>query len=500
MLFFRILILQNILRKINKCHFSAGYFMFIGRKHELKQLHDLKYHHGSHLVVIKGRRRVGKSRLVQEFAKGKAFFSFSGLPPEEKLEAQDQRDHFSHQLSTQLNQPLARFHQWSQAFDYLAHFLPDTPCVVLFDEISWMAMKDKTFLPKLKSWWDDFSSKRDNVIVVLCGSISTWIEKNILNSTAFFGRIRLQIDLAPLSLPECNLFLKELGFKGSIYEIFKILSITGGIPWYLEQISSHYTADDNIKRLCFEKSGNLVGEFDKIFNDLFSSRGEIYKKLIEILAQGMKNQKTIAEMLKYSDSGTLSEHLSILQCCGFISRHYQWSLSTSKIGKQSLYRLSDNYLRFYSKYIAPQKEKISQHHFKDMTLSMLPGFETLFGLQVENLLLNNRDLLLKALDIPPQEVIADNPYSQKPTLRKKGCQIDYLIQTRQHQLFVCEFKFHRGILGSEVIESVQEKIARLAVPRHWAVIPVLFHLGEVSDGIVEKSYFYRLVEMGNLLE
>ena len=96
--------------------------------------------------------------------------------------------------------------------------------------------------------------------------------------------------------------------------------MTGGVPWYLEQIQTHQSADENIKRLCFEKNGLLVHEFDRIFNDLFSSRGEIYKKIITILSQGMKDRATLQKTMAYSPSGTLSHHLKALEICGFVSK------------------------------------------------------------------------------------------------------------------------------------------------------------------------------------
>lgn len=110
----------------------------------------------------------------------------------------------------------------------------------------------------------------------------------------------------------------------------------GGVPWYLEQIQGHQTADENIKRLCFEKEGLLVHEFDRIFHDLFSSRGEIYQKIVTLLSQGMKDRSALQKSLTYAPSGTLSDHLKALEVCGFISRHPDWSFKTGKINKDRL--------------------------------------------------------------------------------------------------------------------------------------------------------------------
>jgi AAA+ ATPase superfamily predicted ATPase len=471
---------------------------FVGRDNELQKLEDLLKTGRARLAIIKGRRRIGKSRLAEEFGKDKIFLPFSGLAPAKGVTAQDQRDAFARQLTTLFHLPPFTFTDWSDGFAHLSQHLTEMPTVILFDEISWMSSKDPTFISKLKVWWDLVLQNHPSVILILCGSISTWIDKNIINSTAFFGRISLYLELVELSIPQCRELLNLQGFKGSDLDFFKILSVTGGIPWYLEQIQSNLSADENIKRLCFEKNGLLVHEFNRIFNDLFHSRGEVYKKIIKLLSQGMKDRATLQKAMDYSPSGTLSQHLKALEICGFVSKHPDWSLKTGKPGKQALYRLSDNYLRFYIHYIEPNLPKIEQGSFLDVPLSSLPGWEPLLGFQLENLLLKNRSLIYRALGIHAQDIVIDNPYFQKATDRKKGCQIDYLIQMHSHTLFVCEVKMRRRELGLEVIETMKTKIASLALPKGFGISPVLLHLGPISDALLSNPYFYRIIDIADL--
>jgi AAA+ ATPase superfamily predicted ATPase len=472
---------------------------FIGRRQELKKLRDLKTFQRPCLVVMRGRRRVGKSRLIAEFAKDMLFLQFTGLAPIKTITPQDQRNAFAKQLANNLNCPLPSFADWSDTFSYLSQNLTNKPTIILFDEISWMGSKDRTFVPKLKTWWDLVLQNHPNVILVLCGSVSTWISKNIINSTAFFGRITLNIDLPELSLAESYQLLQKNGYSGSLYDICKILAVTGGIPWYLEQILPNQTADENIKRLCFEKDGMLADEFDKIFHDLFKKKSVIYKKIVSILSEGMKELSEIRESLGYARSGTLSNHIKDLIVSGFVSEHFTWAIKSGSLGKQKLYRLSDNYLRFYVKYIESNLPKINSNAYQELSLGNLPGWEAMMGFQVETLLLKNRHLLLKVLGINPADIIADNPYIQKPTIKQKGCQIDYLIQTHTHNLFVCEFKFNRRELGIEIVDAMQEKIRRFAAPRGFGICPVLVHLGGVANSVHEKRYFYRIIDIADLV-
>jgi hypothetical protein len=121
------------------------------------------------------------------------------------------------------------------------------------------------------------------------------------------------------------------------------------------------------------------------------------------------------------------------------------------------------------------------------------------GLQLEQLLLQNRTLILKALGIPASDVVSDGPYRQFKTATQQGCQIDYLIQTVTKNLFVCEFKFKRQELGMAIIEHMKDKIQSLKVPRGFASIPVLFHIGGVTSPVSTEGYFYRVIDITDFL-
>lgn len=474
--------------------------LFLGRKQELSRLSRLKRLKKAALVVIKGRRRVGKSTLVQEFAKDKRFISLSGLPPAPGLTQQKQRDEFGDQLCVQLGLPRVSFSTWSDAFRFLGSQIGNEEVVVLFDEISWMGGLDPSFLSSLKTWWDQEGSKKQGLILILCGSISTWIEKNILHSTGFVGRIALVIHLKPLSIKESVCFLRKKGFLGSSYELLKILSVTGGIPWYLDLIDPKESANQNIYELCFEPASQLINEFQTIFHDLFERKGELYRKILQILIDGMKTQKEIRAQLKIDEGGTLSDYLKNLVAAGFISEHYQWSLKKGTIGKQKLYRLSDCFLRFQLKYVEPYRDLIEQGSYKKAATGKLPGWDSIMGFQLESLLLTNREFLFNTLGLDPSNIVCDNPYIQTPTTRRKGCQIDYLIQTKMKSLIVCEFKFSRNELNSSVLNEIKNKCDTLSVPRGFGKVPALFHIGGVSEKIEESPLLYRIVDLRDHLE
>lgn len=473
---------------------------FIGRQKELEKLHLLWRKKTASLVVIKGRRRIGKSRLVEEFSKNHTLYAFSGVVPAEKTTLKDQLNEFGWQLGKAFGVLPILGDDWNDLFLQLARRTQKGRVIILLDEITWMGSKDPNFLGKLKNAWDLEFKKNPELILILCGSVSAWIEDNILSKTGFAGRISLNLTVDELSLSQCNQFWIGVGNHITAYEKFKILSITGGIPKYLEEIHPGLSAQENIKNLCFDRSGLLFNEFEQIFSAIFSKRHKIYKRIVESIAEKKYEGKDIYSLLNIEKSGVMSEYLDELIKSGFIRRDYTWNLKTGKVSKFSHYRISDNYLRFYLKYISPNKEKIERDSFLNQSLILLPAWESIMGLQFENLVLNNREKIIELLGIQSNDITYDNPFFQKKTLRQEGCQIDYLIQTRFDVLYVCEIKFSKYPIKLDIIKEMQKKISRLKTPPHLSRLPVLIHVNGVEEAIRESRYFSNIIDFTQLLE
>lgn len=472
---------------------------FVGREKELQDLQLLFKKKSASLVVVQGRRRIGKSRLITEFGKDHLYYSFSGLPPVKGITAQKQRDEFARQMGEALGLQGLKSDDWATLFTLLAKQVQHGKVVILFDEISWMGSKDSSFLGKIKNAWDLHFKQNPELILVLCGSISPWIEKNILSSTGFLGRISLIIYLQELSLKESSLFFQKTVRKPSHYEQIKVLSLTGGIPRYLEEVQTSMTAEENIKRLCFRKSGILYREFDDIFSDLFSKRSNFYKDIVNQLVAGSLEFNEIVEALKSVKNGHMNEYLDNLVKSGFITRDYTWNIKDGKESSLSKYRLSDNYVRFYLKYILPNKNKIIRGHFETQSIFSLLGWEVIMGLQFENLVLNNRRLIIEKLHLNSDIIVTDNPFFQRKTLKTPGCQIDYLIQTKFNSLFVCEMKFSKNPIGNEIIKEMNEKLQALVTPKGFSKFPVLIHVNGVQDSVVNSGFFSEIIDFTDFL-
>jgi AAA+ ATPase superfamily predicted ATPase len=467
---------------------------FIGREAELDEFRLLLRKKTASLAVVQGRRRIGKSRLIEEFAKSMRFLSFTALPPEPETTAQSQRDEFARQLSEMTDLPELAVDDWGKLFSLLATATAKGRVIILLDEISWMGSEDAQFLGKLKIAWDKYFKQNPHLILILCGSVSSWIEENILSSTGFLGRTSLVMHLEELSLGECDALLTKLGVKYSAYERLKILSVTGGVPRYLEEIRPNLSVEENIKHLFFNKNGVLFKEFTYIFHDLFSKQSTTYRKIVETLVNGGLDLVSLYEKLGVKKSGYLTKYLEVLELAGFVKRDYTWDPKTGIESKLSRFRLVDNYLRFYLKYVRPNIGKIERKHFNDRAISSLAGYESIMGLQFENLILNNRHLILRKLHLAHQDVVIDNPFFQRKTSRHPGCQVDYLIQTRWNSLFICEIKFAKKNIKKTIIKQVQDKIDALNIPKGYSCLPVLIHVNGVDESVIDAGFFTEIID------
>ncbi len=248
--------------------------------------------------------------------------------------------------------------------------------------------------------------------------------------------------------------------------------------------------------MCFSKEGFLFREFNDIFRDILGRKSQVYKQIVKFLSDGSAELGEIAKELDVKVTGGLSDTLSILVESNFISRDYTWSLSGKK-RNLSKYRLSDNYLRFYLKYIEPIKENIENGLFTDARLENMKAWETIMGFQIENLVLNNLSSIIEKLDISPESIISAAPYFQKKTARSELCQVDLLIDTR-YSVYICEIKY-RAKIDAGVINSMEQKIQRLKIHKNKSIRPILIYLGDLSLDVEKSDVFVQTLPLDSLL-
>lgn len=475
--------------------------MFIGRERELEEMNSFWGRDHGVLMTCRGRRRIGKSTLIDEFASrtAKNYFSIVGLAPRKGMTDARQRAHFCEMIAEYAERPVEFAETWSLAFRQLDDLLVRSGrTVILLDEISWMGGYNPDFASYLKTAWDKFLRKHADLILILCGSVSSWIAENILCSTGFVGRNSFDIDLKELSLRDSVKLFGPTAGRLSTTEKFDLLSLTGGVPKYLEEVRPELSVDENFRRLCFLPRSLLFREFNETFSEVLGDRVVSRGRILRLLLEKSMSTSELAEKESKTPNGGYAKAVRDLLYAGFVEEESGLSPVTGKPYKEVRYRVKDNYARFYLKTIEPRTAAIKNGLFEFSSLEQLDGWDGILGLQFQNLILNRVNDLFPHLGLEQSLVLSASPYVQNATLRNKGCQIDLLIRTAR-MLFVVEIKRKRQI-SHGIIDEVAEKVRRLRYDRRLSIRTALVYEGALAPSVPADRYFDFIVPASKLIE
>lgn len=476
---------------------------FVGRKEYLEDLESLWRKATSSLIACRGRRRIGKSTLIREFARRTAgdYIEIEGLPPDRQMTNQRQLDHFVEALADQTGALKDPVSNWMEAFHRLDGQIDDARrTVVLLDEVSWMGGYDVNYPGALRAAWERYFHRHRNLVVAVCGSVSTWIRENILDNTGFTGRFSRDYVLPELTLHECAEFWRGAKDRVSPREIFDVLSVTGGVPRYLEEIDPGLSAEENIRRMCFSTSGELYKDFDAIFSPQFGTETELKRRILEALSDRPLSGVELSSLFGLKRGGRIAAVLRELKEGGFISDDPGVNPATGAGSRTWKYRLKDNYTRFYLKYVMPRKAQIEAGGFRFVSLGTLPEWNAVMGLQFENLIVNNAMSLVPFLHLGNSIVESAAPYRNARRIAGNGsggCQIDLLIQTPM-TAYAVEIKRKREI-DESIIREMQDRLSRLPLRKGMSSRPVLVYEGELAPGVEGMGYFDAIIPAEKLL-
>ena len=471
---------------------------FYGRDELLDDLDSLWGKNSPSLVTCRGRRRIGKSTLISRFAElsNARFIKIEGERPDEDMNNEDELATFAEQLSLYASKDVSVANNWLQAFKSLDNVLDDRRTVVLLDEVSWLAYFDKRFAATLKIAWDNMFKNHRHLVFVVCGSVSTWIKEKIIDSRSYYGRRSLDIVVPELTLKDCARFWSGRSDRISVRDILDILSITGGVPRYLEEVNPSQSVDDNIRRMAFRPDSTLRRDFDEMFKDVITKRPRMVAMVLEALVDGPMTMSEISGAISVGAGGNVSAALDQLVEAGLVSRDIGMNPETGDEIRERRYRLSDNYVRFYLKCIRPAAKTIDAGTFRYSRLARFEEWNAVKGFAFENLIVNHYGELLPYLHLGESHVYSAAPY-RKNGPKGKGLQIDLLIQTRRSQCVV-EIK-RKNTIGRGIVDEVAEKIRRLKHAPDSSVRAALVYEGELAETVPADGYVDAIIPCRRLL-
>jgi AAA+ ATPase superfamily predicted ATPase/DNA-binding Lrp family transcriptional regulator len=412
----------------------------IGREQEKVKLDTLLASGKSEFLAVYGRRRVGKTFLIRQHLKNNIVFDFTGT--REGTTEEQLKNFFDEYLkrikgNKEKHPPLT----WQDAFRNLIKYLTALPKkklkhVVFIDEMPWLDNPKSGFIAALEYFWNQHVSTMDNILLIACGSASSWIKKKLINARGgLHNRITQRIKLQPFNLQETALFINTLGANLTQYQVIEIYMAMGGIPFYLKEIVKGKSSTQLIDDICFSLTGLLNGEYAQLYHSLFKNADQ-HLKIIEALAakpQGMTRQD-IALKTRLSEA-SLSRTLEELTECDFIS-FYEPLINKKKL---AIYKLTDLYSLFYLKFIKGNK---TGGKGTWQQLSNKSTFTAWSGYAFENICMLHINQIKKALGISGIYSTTSS-WLFKGNDALPGCQIDMIIDRADQTINLCEAKFTR---------------------------------------------------------
>jgi AAA+ ATPase superfamily predicted ATPase len=464
--------------------------MFIGRESEIKRLLELKKSNKAELAILYGRRRVGKSTLLEYIAteKGHLYFeAIKGLPKQKQI------SHFIKQLNEQTKKKITHCSTWEDAFDKLTPLISKGYHILIFDEFPWMASEKKELVAILKYYWDRKWKKNKDLKLILCGSVANFIFKHLIHSEALHNRKTLEMQIQPLPAKEAKLFFKG---KRSNFEICKFLITFGGIPKYLEQINPNQSYEQNLDRLCFNKNAFFLNEFETIFKEQFKVIKR-YESIVEALSKGPRSKEELEKITQGSPGGGFTIALRQLETAGFIKADASLNIETgSKKTRTRKYRLWDEWLKFYFQYVKKNLTIIKLQNDYGLAHRLTEkSIHSYFGLGFEMLCLKNIPQILQALNIDLSSIIELGPYFKQAsrTSGESGLQIDLCLLRRGGILTIIECKFSENPVGTEIIKEIELKLSKLHIPRHITIEKVLIAACGITTDLENRAYFHHII-------
>lgn len=400
-----------------------------GRGYECGELEKCMASDKSELVLICGRRRIGKTFLVESFFDGKYAFSFTG--------GHNVQQKFQLKNFTKALKKYGKFNvepsvnNWFEAFDVLETVLEQNRSrkkVVFIDEMPWIDNAKSLFVNALDNFWNSFANRRKDIVFIASGSATSWMNDKIINNQGgLYNRVTLQLYLKPFTLKETEEYLQSRNFVWDRYQIIQNYMVMGGVPYYLSLLDSSLSFAQNVDNLFFNSRGKLRHEFRELYPALFKN-SESYESVVKVLndkksglSRGEIAQKTQIQ------GGTLSKILKNLELCDFIRSYAYFGRNT----RDCVYRLTDFYTLFYFRFL--ENSKGVDEHFWTHSINR-PALNSWQGITFETVCLTHIEQIKEALKI-------SGILTSTSTWRNDNSQIDLVIKRADRLINLCEIKF-----------------------------------------------------------
>lgn len=469
---------------------------FIGRSSELDRLHQICQSGEASILIVYGRRRVGKTELLEQAFRDRRVLKFEGI------EGQSQNKQLAHattQLAEYAQDPFLSkfvFKTWTEFFKLLGRSIQKGEWTVYFEELQWLANYGSDFVAELKSVWDNEWRHNPNLLVILCGSSPSFMIQQVLHSQALYNRSQHELPLKEFSLIESQLFLKNR----SPSEILDAHLMVGGIPEYLKWVRKGSSVFLGFCENAFKPGSFFSHEFERIFTSSLAGNKN-YKKIVEFLAtRRFATRNEILKHLKTESGGALTTLLNDLELCGLIARYTPFNLAENSL--LTRYAISDAYLQLYFKFIHPIKRDIESGVYDKNPVAAIQrdSLNKWLGFAFERFCRKQHRLFAKILGFESVQYRSGPFFSRAAQEQDSGFQIDLVLDRADKVATICEIKYSQGLVGKKVINEFENKLASFPLTKTRTIHKVLITTGGADASLVNKGYFDRVITLKEIFD
>lgn len=474
---------------------------FIGRSYELEKIKALRNADEAAILIVYGRRRVGKTELLEQAFIDRNILKFEGI---EGLSEQDQQQQCLEKLAFYAEDKLIaklKIKSWLEFFELLADYVKNGTWTIYLEELQWLANYQPTLIAELKHAWDNNFRYNNKLILILCGSSPSFMIDQVIHSKALYNRSQTEIHLQEFNILEAKQFMP----KRSNREIFDAYLTIGGIPEYLKWVNKESSIFLGLCKNSFCPNTFFVNEYDKIFTSSLAAN-KYYRQIIKILSKNrFAPRNYILKQLEAHSGGKITDLLDDLEKCGFIEKYHPYNAGEHSILVR--YNISDNYLQFYNKFIAPIKKNINNGDYvANAQLAIrVDSYQKWLGFSFERWCRKNHMLIARILGFSNVQYTAGtyfNRASQRGAAggADAGFQIDLLFDRADNVVTICEIKYLINQVTAKVISDFEQKIALFNNKKNKTIHKVLITSSEPDNNLKNKGFFDRIITLDLLLQ
>jgi AAA+ ATPase superfamily predicted ATPase len=467
---------------------------FIGRRVEWGRLMTLGQAKEPAILVVYGRRRIGKTELLEQVYAERNILKFEGIRGKTQ---EQQKMHVLWQLSEYMQDPLIaklKMSTWVEVFKLICDRIPDGKWTVYFEEVQWLAGYEDDFISELKFAWDNYFRHREGLLVILCGSAPSFIVNHVLFSKSLYNRSQHELHLKEFGLTETMQFLSPRSRR----EVMDAYLTVGGIPEYLKWCKTSSSTFTSICKNAFTPDSFFSREHERIFVSSLADNKH-YRAIIQFLASvRFATREEILNHLKLSSSGTLSALLKDIELCGFIEKYTPYNLNEES--HLSRYCISDHYMQFYYKFIKPIDSEIQRGFFQENPASAIKmdAYQKWLGFAFERFCRRRHQLVAKVLGFHGIHYCAGAFYNKKTQKDEPGFQFDLVLDRDDRVITLCEMKYAQAKIGIGVIEEFERKLELFPNQKKKTIQKVLVTTEGASDSLVTRHYFDHVITLDDL--